>query len=78
MQLAIGDQVQVWDDDRGRWWAGEVTVLNGDHPRHPWQAETISTPLDPEFIRPLFPSASSRYRRGRGRTRLRPDGARAR
>ncbi len=67
MQLAIGDPVRLWDDDRGRWWAGEVTaicddaievtVLNGDHPLHPWQAETISVPLDPEFIRPLHSSA---------------------
>lgn len=68
MQLVIGDQVQVWDDNRGRWWTGavttiaddvvEVTVLNGDHPCHPWQAETISAPLDPEFIRLLRPYAS--------------------
>lgn len=63
MQLAIGDPVRVWDDDRGRWWEGEVTtindgeievaVLNGDHPRHPWQTETICVPFDPEFIQPL-------------------------
>jgi len=63
MQLAIGESVRVWDDDRHRWWAGEVTMIcgdevevtvrNGDHPRHPWQAETISVPLAPEFIKQL-------------------------
>lgn len=63
MQLAIGDPVRAWDDDRGRWWEGEVTTINdgeievtvrnGDHPRYPWQAETICVPLDPEFIQPL-------------------------
>jgi len=48
-------------DDRHRWWRDgeitaladdqvEVTVLNGDHPRHPWQAETISVPRDPELV----------------------------
>ncbi|NTU85564.1 MAG: hypothetical protein HGA45_40455 [Chloroflexales bacterium] len=67
MQLAIGDRVRVWDDDRHRWWEGEVTVIdgdvievtvrNGDHPLHPWQAETICVPLDPEFIQPRhFPT----------------------
>lgn len=63
MPITIGEQVRVWDDERSRWWAGEVTlcdgdqvevtVRNGDHPCHPWQAETISVPLDPEFIQPL-------------------------
>ncbi|PDV97308.1 hypothetical protein [Candidatus Chloroploca asiatica] len=65
MQLTIGMKVRAWDDDRACWWDGEVefinadeqmvevTIYNGDHPRHPWQAETISVPLDPEFIRPL-------------------------
>lgn len=61
MELAIGDRVHIWDDDRHRWWRDgeitaldddqvEVTVLNGDHPRHPWQAETISVPRDPELV----------------------------
>ncbi|MEI7643052.1 MAG: hypothetical protein WCJ55_01970 [Chloroflexales bacterium] len=63
MELMIGDPVQVWDDDGGRWRFGEVTaldddqvevtVLNGDHPLHPWQAETILVPRDPAFIQPL-------------------------
>lgn len=62
MQLAIGDHVQVWDDDRGRWWPGAVDaldddevyviVLDGDHPLHPWEAMTITAPRDPEFIKP--------------------------
>lgn len=28
----------------------EVTALNGDHPLHPWQPETITVPLDPAFV----------------------------
>jgi hypothetical protein len=63
MELTIGDPVQVWDDDGGRWRFGEVTVLdddqvevtvlNGDHPLHPWQAETILVPRDLAFIQLL-------------------------
>jgi hypothetical protein len=63
MEILIGDPVRVWDDDGGRWRFGEVTALdndevevtvrNGDHPLHPWQAETILVPLDLEFIRSL-------------------------
>jgi hypothetical protein len=30
MELTIGDPVQVWDDDGGRWRFGEVTVLSDD------------------------------------------------
>lgn len=60
MQLRVGDTVRVWDDERACWREGEVaaihdddvevTVLNGDHPLHPWQPETITVPLDPAFI----------------------------
>ena len=28
MELTIGDPVQVWDDDGGRWRFGEVTALD--------------------------------------------------
>jgi hypothetical protein len=62
MQLTIGERVRIWDDDRRRWWDGEVTAIdsdmidvtvqNGDHPWHPWQEETISVPRDPEYIQP--------------------------
>jgi hypothetical protein len=37
--------VAVLSDD-----AVEVTVLNGDHPLHPWQPETITVPCDPAFF----------------------------
>jgi hypothetical protein len=61
MAIMSGDRVWAWDDDQGRWREGEIQTLeedaaevlvwNGDHPLHPWEATTISVPLDPAFLR---------------------------
>jgi hypothetical protein len=60
MTIPIGTTVRVWDDDRGRWWWGEltgidpdgltVTIADGDHPIHPWEAFTLVVPVDPELL----------------------------
>jgi hypothetical protein len=63
MDIPIGTAVQVWDDDRGCWRLGEVTgsapdglevtIADGDHPRHPWLASPFIVPADPEFLHVL-------------------------
>jgi len=88
MQLAIGEPVRVWDDDCGRWWAGEVTaicddalevtVCNGAPPAIPGRPRPSACPsTQRSFSGFALPRPSTTTRAG-GRTWLQPPVPRAR